>query len=360
MACIYSIDGRLGSLKNKHVKNSRFKKIYKDVKIGEPLAIELLTFFPGTDIKDWHNKAEIMLSSQIRIGPNVNPAPRRVNMLVFDYDFKQKPYPSPIQDYGGHIYGDSMFYYTKAYTGEKIGMTLRGVELNRINEEGWQQAEKVFTSIGALSMFTSAVPFIAAAGIVARALKGLIKVLNKDDKLSLNVKDLYFEEPDRPKLQAGRYVFWNDKKISREKLMKEYKLTTYGRDKSGRGNVLVRKDDTKREFTLSPYFVIKINARKKTRYDDFEIGAGSAEILEKFTTKDVEKGPSIFKFVSIMGKAANDFKQLDKISKLTKELKKTTVAKEKKKIKDKAKAHLKLLSDNSSALLSETLSRAIK
>ena len=42
---------------------------YEPVDIAKPLSIELLTFFPGTNIREWGRKAELLLSSHVRPGP---------------------------------------------------------------------------------------------------------------------------------------------------------------------------------------------------------------------------------------------------------------------------------------------------
>ena len=101
------------------------------IEIGKPIGLSLLSFFPGTIKKDWGGKAEIMISSEIRYGPSNQSAPRRINMLLQNYDFEKA---SAIQNYGGDVYGDPMLYYSKAYAGQRIGLTLRGVETDRFSQ----------------------------------------------------------------------------------------------------------------------------------------------------------------------------------------------------------------------------------
>lgn len=308
------------------------------VRIGSPLAISLLTFHPGAIKSDWGGKAEIMISSQVRSGPSQNPAPELINMMLRKYNFRTAP---PIQDYGADVYGDPMLFYTKSYLGQRIGLTLHGTEMDRIGSKNWGKITSAMQQIGKLALFAPATPYLASAGLAVNVIKALSNLFNRNDKLLVKRKDFYFDEINKTKLQPGRYLFWKDGTNINARLMKNnFKLTTDGDPDGLEPNVVIQQSDRK-PLRSVPYFVLQIDGKKRKEYDDFEIGAGSAALLEEYGTKD--KGTLILQSIQTLAAQVNDAKQLSELNDML-NVYKSTNGKEKEHIGRIINAHIKLFS----------------
>jgi hypothetical protein len=325
MALLLSIDGSLTVATNKHPGGK-----YKPVAINKP---------------EWGGRAELMFTSQVRVGPINKPAPRLVNMILRRYNFKAAV---PVQNYGGDVYGDKMLYYTKAYAGQRVGITLRGVELDKVGPKTWEGITSTLTSIGTLARFTPAAPYLAAAGLAAKLAKTFLRAIKRNDRLTVQRTDFYFDEYNQKLLQAGRYLFWTGG-VRTNSMQKNYRLTGKGDPEPNR---LVNKTDGSL-FRNTPYIVVQIDGKRRRAYEDFEIGAGSAELLEAWGDKDA--GAEIFQTIRELASQVNDARQLKEIIGLKEDLKKAKTRKDKAKIKEKIKAHSELFSKESGELLKELL-----
>ncbi len=334
MSVLLSIDGEFFSTSTGHPGTG-----YDPITIGRPLAIELLTFFPGADIKEWGNKAELMITSQIRLGPSQDPAAKQINMLLRNYRFRDA---DPVQDYGGDVFGDPMLFYTKAFTGQRLGLTVTGVEMDKISPSLWTGIRTTLSNVGSLAFFTSAAPYLGAAGIGVKVAKLLAKGVMRNDRLQIGRADFRYASLDQPLLQSGRYVFWNHKKGPTSSAMRsKYKLT--GTDYDTPNILVAKEDDTLYEDT--PYFVVRIDAQKRPEYDDFELGSQSAELLAVWGDKT--PSATIFEAIGDLAEQVNDASQLSSLSSLLKEFKRAG-AEERKKLKAQIEARLKLFSDDNS------------
>jgi hypothetical protein len=308
------------------------------VKIGEPLAVDLRTFYPGPSIKEWKGKAELMISSRVRLGPENTPPPERVNLLVHDYPFREHP---PIQDLGGDRYGDLMLSYTKSYTGSDFKITLLGIELDGIRKKRFETITKTLKALGPIALFASAAPYIAGAAIVVQAFAVLAALFKRQEKVLAVRKD--FELGRESRLQAGRYLFW-DGEPAWQTFAAKYQLSDE--------NLLVAKE-TGAAYADRPYFVIRIEGRERPGYDDFEIGAESAQLLEDWGDRD--RGATVLNAITGLAAQVNDAKQLRAITELARDLDKATTDDQKALIKDKIQAHAKLFSKDNKELLGELL-----
>lgn len=315
---------------------------YAPVAIGKPLAIEMRAFYPGRIKRDWGNKAELMVTTQTRVGPSNEAAPRIINMLVKGYDYRAA---EPIRSYGGDIYGDGMLYYTKSYTGATIRTTLRAVELNKIGGQSFDALTNTLKSLGKLAHFTEFVPYLAAAGLATRVVQALLRVLLRNDRLAVASQDLYFDSEDDHILQAGRYVMWPDGiGPSEHEMMRNFHLAGRGGTKA---NLLV--DANNELFKVSPYFVLRIEGKKRAGYDEFEIGAGSAILLEQWA--DRKLGQAVFTAARDLARQVNDAKQLTAIADLIEELRDTRKKKGRAALIERIDAHHALVSKHNRDLL---------
>ena len=314
------------------------------VDIGNPLAIQLLSFFPGK-IKDWGNRAELMITSQTRLGPSNEPAPRLVNMMHKGYNFREA---RPVTSYGGDVYGDSMFFYTKAYVGQKVGITIRGVELDKVEDRIWGEFGPTISAIGRLALFSPAAPYLAAAGISGKMVKILVNAFGRNDRLTIQRVDLFFGRKNRRILQSGRYLFWSKGPTVRA-MRESWRLTGEGDETP---NVVVSRSDD-RLFHDVPYLVVQIDGQKRNEYADFEIGAGSAELLKKYGNETL--GASIFQTIRELAIQVSDAHQLSEVKGLIDNLKKAKTEEDKALIKEKIKAHTELFSKDNGDLLKKLL-----
>ena len=322
------------------------------IEVGKPIGVSLLSFFPGTIRKDWGGKAEIMITSEIRSGPSNQAAPRRINMLLQGYDFKRGP---TISDYGGDVYGDRMLHYSKAYAGQRIGITLRGVETDKFSRSTWKGMEKVISSVGNLALFTSAAPYLAYVGVATNIANILVKAISRNDKLQTSRTDLHFKEDNQKILQTGRYLIWEQKAGAMwSAIQANYKLTGAGAPEPNR-LVSIKGGQP---FKAAPYFVIQVDCKARKAYADFEIGARSAELLENWGDKSL--GATVLDSIQKLAEQVNDAKQLTNIEDLIRDLKKADTDEEKAKIKEQIKAHSELFTKNNSALLNELLGQYLK
>jgi hypothetical protein len=322
------------------------------IDVGKPLGISLLSFFPGTIKKDWGGKAEIMITSEIRSGPSNQAAPRRINMLLQGYDYKEAPV---ISDYGGDTYGDRMLHYSKAYAGQRIGITLRGVETDKFKPSTWKGMDQMISSVGNLALFTSAAPYLSYVSVATNIAKILVKAISRNDRLQTSRADLYFKEDNQKILQTGRYLIWEQKtRAMLSTIQTKYKLTGAGAPEPNR---LVSIKDG-HPFAAAPYFVIQVDCRARKQYADFEIGAGSAELLENWGDKSL--GATVLDSIQQLAEQVNDAKQLTNIEDLIRDLKRADTDEDKAKIKQQIKAHSELFTKNNSALLNELLAEYLK
>jgi len=270
-------------------------------------------------------------------------------MVLQGYDYMTAPV---ISDYGGDVYGDPMLYYSKAYAGQRVGMTLRGVEVDKFDAKTWKGIDTLLSTVGSLTLFTPAVPYLGYIAVAKNIAAILMKAIARNDRLQTSRADLYFEDANKKILQTGRYIIWEPQQgASPAVLMKSYKLSGTGATEP---NQLVSNSDNL-QFKIAPYFVIQVDPKARKAYEDFEIGAGSAKLLENLG--DQPLGSTILDTVQQLSEQINDARQLAEIEEQIRALKKATTDEDKQKIKKIIKAHSDLFTKNNSELLNELLNK---
>jgi hypothetical protein len=234
-------------------------------------------------------------------------------------------------------------------------LTLRGVETDKFRPSTWKGLDKTISQIGNLALFTAAMPYVAYLNIAKNIARILLKALSRNDRLQTTRVDLYFGESNKKILQTGRYVIWERQQgAGYATITKNYRLTGAG---DAEPNTLISIKDNS-PFKRTPYFVLQVDRKTKKDYEDFEIGARSAELLENWG--DSSLGATMLDSVQQLAEQVNDAKQLAHIEDLTRDLKKAKTDEEKKKIKERIKAHAELFTKNNSALLNELLAGFLK
>lgn len=313
------------------------------IEIGKPLGVELRTFWPGTEIKEWGDNAEILITAQIRTEPQPQAAQRRIVLLLKKYPFKK---PFAIQDIGGDIFGDKMIFYSKSFEGHSFRMTLRGVEVDGLGDKFYEQATSVIGKVGQLGYFSAAAPYLAAAGMATKLINLFEDWFVKDDRLSTRRTDLDYGKVtgNAKHLQSGRYLFWDSNwpGAPKPKEMRSKYRISGGDDDSPN---LVMNLANGEEYKGVPYFVIEINSQERSEYNEYVIGANSAQLL-----KDIGADPedlSFLKAVEDAARAINDASHLKDLVKTHRSLQAASGA-EKAKLEKLLAAQVKGLSDDNS------------
>lgn len=319
------------------------------LEIGQPFGIELRTFWPGNNIKEWGKRAEILITAQIRTVPQPEAAQRRIVLLLKNYPFKR---PFPIQDIGGDVFGDKMIFYSKSFEGHAFRMTLRGVEVDGMGDKFYEQARTAIGKIGQLAYFTSAAPYLAAAGVVTRLVNLFEKWFAKDDRLSTQRTDLDFDKAGNTKhLQSGRYLFWDsnwDGAPKPNQMRAKYRISG-GADELP--NLVVGNEDAI-EYRGVPYFVVKVSSDTRSEYDNYVIGANSAQLLNDFGADPDDY--NIINAIEDAAKAINDAHQMKDIIKTSRALGRADAA-EKDALKKLLTAQVKNLTDQNAEFVRELL-----
>ena len=247
-----------------------------------------------------------------------------------------------------------MLHYSKAYAGQRVGMTLHGVEADKFGSRTWKGVDKMISMIRSLALFTAAAPYFQYIDIVRNIGRILLKAISRNDRLQTSRADLYFDEENKKILQSGRYLIWEQTLgAGSATLMKDYKLTGPGDIEPNR-LVSIKGGSL---FRVTPYFVIQIDRKPRKLYEDFEIGAASAKLLEDWG--DQPRGAAIFDSIQKISERINDAKQLGEIDDLIRDLKKAKTDEKKQRIKESVKAHIELFTRNNSALMCELLANYV-
>lgn len=349
MPYLIDIDGKLRSTAGDHIS-----KDYEPLKIGKPLAIELLTFYPGHIKDDWGGKSEILLTTQIRDKPRSKPGPQYINMMLKGYDYKAH---RPITNYGDTVSGDKMIYYTKAYLGQDIGLTINGYEMDKIGESNWNKISDVISKASTLAYFTPAASLLLSINLGTKFVKLLANVLSKNDRLVLEWIDLNFNGKNRNKLKSGRYIFFSDNKNKEIKkiIRNNYRLTR-DTDEDYEPNILI-ETKTGKEFESLPYIVIEVSPSENKAYEDYEIGAGSAKIIEEY---GINKQGITLENIKELAQNVNDAKQLSKLKDLVSEYDDATDDANKALVKSKIDAQTQLFSNINQDFVKDIISSVIK
>ncbi len=316
------------------------------IEIGKPLGVELRTFWPGTEIKEWGSNAEILITAQIRTDPQPQAAQRRIVLLLKKYPFKK---PFAIQDIGGDVFGDKMIFYSKSFEGQSFRLTLRGVEVDGMGDKFYQQAQSVIGKVGQLGYFSAAAPYLAAAGMVTQLVNLFEKWFVKDDRLSTQRTDLDFGKTtgNTKHLQSGRYLFWDSKwpgAPSPKQMRSGYQISGGADDLPN----LVMSLANGEEYQGVPYFVTEISSQERSEYNEYVIGANSAQLLN-----DIGADPEDFSFLNAVEDAAraiNDASHLKDIIRTHRSLQSASGA-EKEKLEKLLAAQVKGLTDDNSGFV---------
>lgn len=245
-------------------------KKYKPVVPGEPLCVEIRRAALG-NTKDWMGENEILASSWAKTGGDAKPAPRILNF----YREKLRPYEA-ISNLGAEYFGHNLIYYSPAYNGEALRMTIEVLEVDQGGADVVKFVKSVSGGLTGLPFFAAQLPVLGALSLTPKIAEigvGLYNMINKNDVLLKADLDLAFHRPHETPLNPGRYVFVYGT-VAPGTFARKYRLNS--------ANLLVESDgqDASRKGGLEvPYVVIQITSDPRKEYVRFEALSQQQEFL---------------------------------------------------------------------------------
>ena len=270
MAVFFSDKGNLSEPEKVHFADPN----YEQIAVGKPLYVEIIHVGFG-DTRDMFGKAEVLVSSWARLGGVGKPGPRLINVMrtgVDEFDH--------LSSFGAAEYGNPLVFYTPGYSGERLHLSIEMLEIDKLRADGVRRLGEALSGLSQLTVFASELAFMSLAPDALELGRKLYNLLNRNDQVLLERLDLAFNEPDLKVLTSGRFVLVH-KEQSTSAILKNFKLSA--------GSELVTKDGRPAEEAgmKSPYIVIRIDAKERPEYRDFEIDSAAQDELRRFLNESV-------------------------------------------------------------------------
>src|SRR3974390_303924 len=267
---------------------------YSKVALGQPLVVE----YRRISLKNpGKTQRKLMVSAYLKTQEEKNSSAEAVSYYSAAAEFSGDGRFELI-DFGGKDYGHPLCYYTRAFAGETLRLTVYPSELHKINNNVVKALTRSVNVIGGLPMFAQFLPYLTRADAGINIFAGLVNIFHHDDVYASISCDLHFAQPDARILQSGRFVCVPDvdgaQPITDESLIGHYRLTPE--------SMLVATADSA-EFPGS-YFVVAVDAVEHKPYEKFDYYQGAAALLE--TTNRGGNPGDILNQVSSYGSSFND------------------------------------------------------
>ena len=267
MSAFASVDGKLSTPRDEHPADPK----YQAVEIGKPLCVEILHWAFG-DVKDFKGKAEVLAASWARLGRSSKPGPRLVQFIrkgIEPFDF--------VSDLGAENWGHRLIFYSPAYDGEQLKLSVQLVELDKVLKKNFDKISVSILKVGKLPIFAAQLPFILAIPNVLELGRRLYNLLNRNDIILAEPLDLRFKDPDFALLTSGRYVLVEGSHHENTFGVK-YRLATEGAFK----NRLVTQNGQLAETDglNDAYVVFRVNAEEVPGYKDFQIESAAQQLVD--------------------------------------------------------------------------------
>lgn len=277
---------------------------YAKVALGQPLVVEyrrLSLQNPGG------TKRKLMVSTFVKTEEGKNAAAEAVTYYSPSAGFSNDGRFELI-DFGGRDYGHPLCYYTRAFAGETLRLTVYPSELHKLDNNTVKALNASVSAIGGLPMFTQFLPYLTLAKAGLNIFAALLNFFHHDDVYSSISCDLHFDQADARILQSGRFVcvpdIDQDHPVTDAMLIGHYRLTA---------DSLLTSSADGTEFPGS-YFVVSVNAMEHKAYDKFDYFQGAAQLLE-MTNRGGDLG-SILSQVTSYGTSFSDMETVKRIESL--------------------------------------------
>lgn len=269
-ASILSVNGKLRSLYDHASVEQERAQGYKKIEIGKPIVVRYLYFFLQHKMPE--KKNELMISTFVKATETKSAAAEAINLFdkeaVFDANKNLR-----ITDFGADCYGHPLCYYSKSYLGESLYITTKIMELDKVDPKVVSAIQKAVGTVAGLPIFAEFLPYLAGASVGVSLFRNILDLFNKDDVIVKGHDlDLHFNLENVRHLQSGRIVCIPGKEDRHFLIDGKYKLL--------QNNKLV-EEDSEKEYTDSPYFVIQIDSKANKKFENFDHYAGAADLLSQ-------------------------------------------------------------------------------
>jgi len=337
MPVFFSDKGNLSEPEKVHYPDPN----YEQVAVGKPLYVEIIHVAFG-DTRDMFGKAEVLVSSWAMLGGAGKPGPSLINVMrtgVDEFDH--------LSSFGAAEYANPLVFYTPSYSGERLHLSIEMLEIDKLRADGVQRLGEALSGLSQLTVFASQLAFMSLAPDALNLGRKLYNLLNRNDQVLLERLDLAFNEPDLKVLTSGRFVLVH-KEQSASAIPRDFRLSA--------GSELVTEDGRPAEEAgmKSPYIVIRIDAKDRPEYRDFEIDSATQDELRKFLNESVTED-----FAEFLRSGVRDTANLNavlKMLRLKKELDATRDDSRMRAIVQEAQNEMRKLPDELNRLLITALS----
>ena len=344
MPVFASVNGNLSIPSDPHPPDPR----YEPVGVGKPLCVEILHWAFG-DVEDWWGNSEILSASWSKLGRGAKPGPRLVHFIreginKFDY----------ADQLGAAGYGHRLVFYTPAYDGRELRLTLQCVELDKAVKKNIDAIGQALVNLGNLPVFAAQLPFVAALPNALELGRKIYNLFNRNDKILAEPLDLRLDDPDFNRLTSGRYVVVEGSHLPRI-FMENYTLPREG---PLRNRLVTTQDGTLAEVSgmVSPYVVLRVNGEKVSDYEEFEIESAAQEMIEAVLNGDTNLTDEAAELISVAAKSAKEYGTVKQIMARKREMAAAKTEEKKAEKRKEIQNLLKLVSDeNQVALLTSAL-----
>ena len=344
MPAFASVNGKLSIPSDSHPLDSR----YEPVGVGKPLCVEILHWAFG-DIEDWWGKSEILSASWSKLGRGAKPGPRLVHFIRKDINKFDH-----IDQLGAAQYGHRLVFYTPAYDGRQLRLTLQYVELDKAVKKNINAIGSALINLGSLPVFAAQLPFLLALPSGLELGRKIYNLFNRNDKILAESLDFRLDGGDFYRLTSGRYVVVGGSHLPHV-FTEKYKLAAQGPQKN---RLVTTQDNTPAEMSgmVSPYVVLRVNGEKVSDYEGFEIEGTAQEMIEAVLNGDTNLTDEAAELISAAAKSAKEYETVKQIMARKREMAAAGTDEEKAKKLKEIQNLLKLVSDeNQVALLTSAL-----
>ena len=267
---VISVNGELRSAFAPVPDGDAHASPYAKVDLGQPLVVEYRRISLKNPGKP---QRKLMVSTYFKTQEEKNSSAEAVSYYSPSAEFSGDG-RFELVDFGGKDYGHPLCYYTRAFAGETLRLTVYPSELHKIDNNVVKALSSSVSVIGGLPMFAQFLPYLGLAKAGINVFAALVNVFHHDDVYSTISCDLHYAQPDARILQSGRFVSVPDvdsgHPITDASLIGHYRLTPE--------SMLVATTDGG-EFPGS-YFVIAVDAVERKPYEKFDYYQGAAALLE--------------------------------------------------------------------------------
>jgi hypothetical protein len=334
MSVFFSDKTKLHLIGNRHSQDDR----YTEIKKSSPLSIEIAHIAYG-NIRDAWGTSEVLISTWAKTSALPKPAPRVINAMrkgIKEFDH--------LSSFGAAEYGNPLVFYTPAYSGNTLRLSVELLEIDRIGEEKVQKLGKGLASLSKLAIFVPQLATLSMSPDILKISVKLLNLFNRNDTVLFGHLDLNL---DRAKLlTSGRYVFVEgdhpDDFIDKYKLNYDHKLVT--------NDGAPAEDDG----MVNPYVVLRFDGRERSEYKDFELDSEVQSQLARHLNEEITT--ELADFMSTAVATSIKFKWTNKVLKLKRQYNRLTDEGEKTKKMEEINEELKRFSKDHIDLLKEALS----